>query len=314
MTVSIVVASYNYGQYLREALQSIREQTHSDWEAIIVDDGSADDSVCVATSFLNDRRFRLIECPHQEQPATKNTGIAAANGKFIAFLDADDRWHPTKLTRQLALLQRPEVGVVYSRRRLIDPSGRVTSGDERTLHRGRITSEMYRDNFVCFSSSLVRRSVFDAIGTFDERIKVAIDFDLWLRASRLFEFDYIDEPLVDYRVGHANLSRRVAERLDTVLGIMERFRTDIDHPPLLDPAIAKLSLAETYRHRGIVSRHEPGAGRSWLRKSLEVRPFDMLTWRALAATYVPSSLRRWRRRFANLPDWEASLISARKAA
>lgn len=91
MTVSIVVASYNYAQYLSGALNSICAQTFPDWEAIIVDDGSTDDSLRMASRYLNDSRFRLLEQRHQGQSATKNTGIAAARGQFITFLDADDR-------------------------------------------------------------------------------------------------------------------------------------------------------------------------------------------------------------------------------
>lgn len=173
---------------------------------------------------------------------------------------------------------------------------------------------MYRDNFVCFSSSLVRRSVFDRVGTFDERINLAIDYDLWLRASRVCEFDYVDEPLVDYRVGHANLSRRVAERLDTVLAIMERFRTEVDRPAILDPDIAQTALAETYRHRGIVARSDANRGIYWLLKSLRIRPYDFLTWRALAAASVPSIVRRWRRHLMGAHDWEAALSPARRKA
>src|SRR5262245_26112686 len=135
MTVSIVIASYNYGQYLNQALDSVRAQTHSDWEAIIVDDGSTDESVRIASGYLTDPRFRLLERPHEGQPVTKNIGIAAARGDFIAFLDADDRWHPAKLAKQLRIMGQSQVGVVYSRRRLIDSSGRVTGGDDRTLHR-----------------------------------------------------------------------------------------------------------------------------------------------------------------------------------
>jgi glycosyltransferase involved in cell wall biosynthesis len=315
MTVSIVVASYNYDQYLREALNSIRGQTFEDWEAIIVDDGSTDDSLRIASGYLGDSRFRLLEQRHRGQSATKNTGIAAAHGQFIAFLDADDRWHPTKLAKQLELMRRPEVGVIYSRRRVINPAGDVLGGDSRTLFRGQVTSPIYRDNFVCFSSSLIRRSVLDLIGTFDERINLAIDYDLWLRASRICGFDYVDEPLVDYRLGHANLSRRVAERLDTVLAIMERFRQDIDRPAVLDPNIAKLALAETYRHRGIVARGDPNRGINWLLKSLRIRPHDLLTWRALAAASMPTSVRRWRRRWIGSADWEAGLLpGSRKAA
>lgn len=311
MTVSIVVASYNYGQFIEEALESIRAQTFRDWEAIIVDDGSTDDSVRRIVPFLSDSQFRLIECPHLGQPAAKNTGIAATRGEAIAFLDADDRWQPTKLQKQIPLLQQPNVGVVFSRRRLIDPDGQPCGKDQRRLYRGQVTSPMFRDNFVCFSSSLVRRSVFDQIGTFDERNPMAIDYDLWLRASRQCEFDYLDEPLVDYRMGHANLSSRVAQRLDIVLEIMRRFREEIDRPPLLDPAIADLALAETYRHRGIVARFDANAGIPWLLRSLRNRPTDPMTWKALAAALVPASLRRWRRILTGMPDWEARL---RKAA
>jgi glycosyltransferase involved in cell wall biosynthesis len=314
MTVSVIVASYNYGRYLREALDSILAQTFQDLEAIIVDDGSTDNSRRIATSYLSDSRFRLLERQHQGQSATKNSGIAASHGQFIAFLDADDRWHPTKLAKQVALMSRPNVGVVYSRRRKIGPAGEMISGDDRHMHRGYVTSYMYRDNFICFSSSLVRRNVFDRIGTFDERINLAIDFDLWLRASRICEFDYVNEPLVDYRVGHGNLSRRVAERLDTVLAIMERFRTEIDRPAMLDPVIAKLALAETYRHRGIVARAEPNRGLGWLWSALRIRPGDFVTWRALAAALAPSSWRRWRRRLLGVHDWEAGLIPTNRRA
>lgn len=303
--VSVIVANYNYGRYVTEALASVRSQTWADWECLVVDDGSTDDSVSRIEAFCSDRRFRLIRTAHAGQPAAKNAGLRAAHGRHIAFLDADDRWRADKLERQLDLFRRsPELGVVYSRRSLIDVDGRRTGGDDRPFHRGDVLNAIYRDNFVCFSSAMVRRAALERVGYFDERLKLAIDYDWWLRMARFYSFDYVDEPLVEYRTGHANLSRRVGERLDTALGIMARFRANIDVPARLDPRIARRALAETYRHRGIVARGESDAGRRWLIKSLGVRPHDLTTWKALAATLAPLGLRRGLRRLFRRPDWE----------
>jgi glycosyltransferase involved in cell wall biosynthesis len=313
--VSVVVACYNYGRYVTEALDSVSAQSFAGWECIVVDDGSTDDSIARITPFLADPRFRLIRTAHAGQPRAKNTAIRAARGRFLAFLDADDRWAPEKLARQLSVFEaNPRAGVVYSRRRIIDAEGRVTAAnDPRRMHRGDVLDAMYRDNFVCFSSAMVRREAVNTVGLFDERIPLAIDYDWWLRIARFFAFDFADEPLVDYRTGHANLSRRVGERLEIVLEIMDRFRREHDQPPRLSPAVARLALAETYRHRGLVGRQEPGAGRTWLLRSLSVRPFDATTWKALAASFAPPGLRHAWRAATGRPDWEPA-PAARSAA
>ncbi len=306
--VSIVVASYNYGQYIAEALESLQAQSINDWEAIIVDDGSTDGSQAVIQRFLADPRFRLIQNDHAGQPRTKNCGIRAAHGEFIAFLDADDRWKPAKLERQLNLIaKQPDLGVCYSRREVIDPDGKFISGDSRTFHRGNVLDAMFRDNFVCFSSAMVRRCVIDRVGQFDESLRLAIDYDWWLRIARHFDFDYVDEPLVLYRTGHANLSRRVGERLDTALAIMNRFIVDYDHPAKLNPAICRTAFAETYRHRGLVLRRtRPLAGLGWIIRSLMVQPLNAQTWRALAGGVLPAGVRSGLRRIkGDTVDWES---------
>src|SRR5262245_9458289 len=101
--VSVVIASYNYGRYIAAALDSVRAQTMPDFQAIIVDDGSTDNSLGVIGPFLADSRFELVRQNHQGQPRTKNNGIRLAKTPFIAFLDADDIWSTTKLEKQLSL-------------------------------------------------------------------------------------------------------------------------------------------------------------------------------------------------------------------
>jgi glycosyltransferase involved in cell wall biosynthesis len=313
--VSVVVASYNYGRYIGEALESVRAQTMGDWEVIIIDDGSTDDTLCVARPFLRDARFRLVQLLHQGQPRAKNRGIIESRGAFIAFLDADDRWRPTKLDRQLGVFANAAtLGVCFARRSLIDAAGQPAGADRRPLHRGNVLEAMYRDNFVCFSSAMIRRACVEHVGGFDERLGLAIDYDWWLRMARHYRFDYVDEPLVEYRVGHANLSRRVADRLDTALAIMTRFRRCYDRPTRLNGAGADRALAETLRHRGIVARQVPGEAVGWLARSMAVRPFDPVTWRALASASVPKRLRGVVRRLAGRRDWEADLAPAAKVA
>lgn len=313
--VSVAVASYNYGRYIGEALESIRAQTFTDWEAVVVDDGSSDDTMDVVAPFLRDARFRLVRLRHQGQPRAKNRTLAESRGRLIAFLDADDRWRPAKLAHQLAMFANDSnLGVCYARRSFINADGLPSGDDRRPLHRGQVLGAMYRDNFVCFSSAMIRRQCVEHVGGFDERLGLAIDYDFWLRVARHYRFDYADEPLVEYRVGHANLSRRVADRLATALAIMTRFQRCYDPSATLDDRAADRARAETLRHRGIIARQDPGEAVRWLTCSLAMRPFDMVTWRALAIAAVPRALRREARRLLGRRDWEADLAPAAKVA
>src|SRR5262249_50775349 len=182
--VSVVIATYNYGRYLAGALDSVLGQTFADLEVIVVDDGSSDDTAHVVSPYLLDPRVAYHRLDHRGQPAAKNFGIRLAHAPLIAFLDADDLWVPTKHEKQLALFESDAaLGVVYSRRLLIDAEGRQLAYRQPVLYRGRVLEPMFRDNFVCFSSVVLRRAVFDEVGLFDEQLPLAIDYDLWLRVA-----------------------------------------------------------------------------------------------------------------------------------
>jgi glycosyltransferase involved in cell wall biosynthesis len=311
--VSVVVATYNYGRFLSQALRSIQAQTFADWEALVIDDGSNDETVSVMRGFLDDARIRYYRLGHRGQPAAKNVGVCLSRAPLIAFLDADDAWMPAKLERQLALFQRdPDVGVVYTRRRFMDEVGRELERRQAAFHRGHVLGPMFRENFVCFSSATVRREVFDQVGLFDESLPLAIDYDLWLRAAAMFRFDYVDEPLVWYRTGHANLSRRAAERLRVALQIMQRFLDQRGGRERLSPRTVRLAFAETYLH---LAAHEAARSRlaalPWLVKGLKTAPGSWQAWRALATLPLPESARRWLRWTAGKPlDWRAPCPSA----
>jgi glycosyltransferase involved in cell wall biosynthesis len=244
---SIVVTCYNYGQYLQQSLQSVLDQTCADFEVIVIDDGSTDNTPDVMEQYTADSRFKYIRQANAGQPKAKNRGIAESSGEFIAFLDADDIWlQQTKLEKQLALFADPQVGAVYARRKWINQDGVEISGDERVLRRGSILDHVFIDNFICFSSSVIRRSCLDEVGYFDENLPMGIDYDLWIRLAARYRFDYVDEALVKYRTGHANLSKNTMKRYDCAHKIMHKAL----HDPLISSRfswyVPRLAWADTW--------------------------------------------------------------------
>lgn len=264
--VSIVMAAKNYARFLPEAVESVLAQTFADWELLIIDDGSTDATPAVVRPFLADPRIRYTRSDRLGQSRAKNLGISLARGEFVAFLDADDAWEPAKLEKQLALFQdRPEVGVVYSRRSLVDESGQaLPQSRSTTLPRGRVLAQMFVQNHVCFSSAVVRRIVFSHVGAFDPEWDLAIDYDLWLRVARHCEFDYVDEELVRYRTGHGNLSKKLADRVDTALAIMHRAETRRAIAQEVPAECIAEAHASTCRTMGYVMRaSEPLTAARW---------------------------------------------------
>jgi glycosyltransferase involved in cell wall biosynthesis len=297
---------HNYGRYLPGALDSVRRQTFDDLEVVVVDDGSADGTAEVIAPYLADSRIRYYRTGHKGQAAAKNLSVHLARAPLVAFLDADDVWLPEKLERQLAILNAdPGLGVVYTRRLLIDPDGRQLEYRQPVLHRGKVLEAMFRSNFVCFSSALVRRSALESVGPFDHSLPLAIDYDLWLRLACLYRFDYVDEPLMMYRTGHASLSSRLDERLATVARIMTRFLDERGGRSALSRQTVRRAFAEIYYHRGLLRRQRSRlAALPWYVRALATCPAFALAWCGLVSLPFPEALRRLARRLLGKPvDW-----------
>jgi glycosyltransferase involved in cell wall biosynthesis len=226
--VSVVVTCYNYGKYLSNCLDSILSQTYTDYEIIVVDDGSTDNTAEVVKTFLHLPNFQYIFQTNAGQARAKNVGIENSSGQYVAFLDADDAWAPTKLEKQMRCFENPAVGVVYCAARYLNADNHriefELSGKYLKPRRGEVTKWLVFDNFVQFSSSVVKVACFDEFKGFDESLKMGIDWDLWLRISTGFQFDYVAEPLFFYRMGHAGqMSKNLEERHRCSDRIMEKF-------------------------------------------------------------------------------------------
>src|SRR4029453_17806736 len=125
-TIAIVMAAKNYARFLPEAVESVRAQTFTDWELVVIDDGSSHHTPAAGGPFLPDRPVRYFRSDTLGQPRAKNLGIAFSRAQLVAFLDADDAWENTKLEKQLAVFEaNPDVGVVFCKRLLMDEHGTV---------------------------------------------------------------------------------------------------------------------------------------------------------------------------------------------
>jgi glycosyltransferase involved in cell wall biosynthesis len=286
--VSVVIATYNMGHYLPEAVRSVLAQSYPNVDVQIVDDGSTDDTPAIVRQWDAHPRVRLHRQSNAGQAHAKNQGIALSGGAFIAFLDADDVWLPGKLARQMPLFTgRPEVGVVYSGYERMDGEGRPLPTGPTHLHRGRVSGALLIENFVPFPSAVVRRECLERHGAFDETLGMGIDYDLWLRLSAHCQFDFITEPTVRYRIWPGQMSKNYRQRYESGIRIMQRFLER--NPGVVGDSIARRAWAHTYTGRGDSTLwHEKdrvAAFRDYLR-ALSFRPAFWPAWRSMLRSLV----------------------------
>jgi glycosyltransferase involved in cell wall biosynthesis len=190
-TYSVVMTAYNEEEWIAEAIASVLAQTHTDFELIVIDDGSADGTVKQVRRFEDDSRLRLIQQENAGLSAARNTGIAAAKTDWVAFLDSDDLWMPEYLARvDAAVAERPDAGFAYVDAWRLDVNGlffrasamaRQNPPADPPVDPGEFLRLLVeRGNFI-FVSATVRRKVFDELGGFDTDLTSCEDFDMWIR-------------------------------------------------------------------------------------------------------------------------------------
>lgn len=223
-TVSIVMAAYNAGAYIEQAIASIIAQTYSNFEILIVNDGSTDNTDAVVEKFHSDRRVRYIRQANAGQTAAKNKGIKESQGTFIAFCDADDFWHPEKLAKQLLKFDDERVGVVYSDIQSVNSSGEHIKTNEVLAGKaGDLLNELLFYNFIPFGTAIIRSSCLAQNGGFNEQYRMGIDWDLWLRISVNWHFAFVPEKLYFYREWEGQMSRNYNGRYVGAQTILKNF-------------------------------------------------------------------------------------------
>ncbi|PSB08301.1 glycosyl transferase family A [Pleurocapsa sp. CCALA 161] len=208
--VSVIIPAYNAIKYLPASIDSILTQTYTDFEIIIVNDGSKDGTEEWFGQLTDpDPRVQLISQTNQGNCAARNIGIAHAQSEYIAFLDADDLWASTKLAKQVEILeQNPDVGLVYTWVERIDQNGKSLGKPFESNLSGNIWEKLLARNVIATSSTLIRRSCFERVGKFDENLQSFVeDWDLWLRIAACYPIKVIPEYLLQYRECPTSISK-----------------------------------------------------------------------------------------------------------
>lgn len=207
--VSIIIPTYNRAESLRSAITSVLNQSFQDFEIIIVDDASKDNTGEVVDAFKDTRIKYIRHEVNKKEAGSRNTGLRNSIGDYIAFLDDDDEWLPDKLRLQVDLLDHsaPTVGVVYTGCFQIERESGKTLIQMTPVKKGYIFKDMIQQNRMLGPSTmLLRKECFEKVGAFDENIDFGTDYDMWLRISKHFHFDYVKDPLVRYYVHNERLS------------------------------------------------------------------------------------------------------------
>jgi glycosyltransferase involved in cell wall biosynthesis len=206
--VSVIIPAFNCMAYLPFAINSVLKQTFQSWEVIIVNDGSTD-HIERWFDTLGNPKIKLINQLNQGSAVARNTGLSNASGEYIAFLDGDDIWVPSKLNEQVSILdRRPEVGLVYSWVGSIDAKHNITGKIRKNSYRGNVFKDIAKHDIIeCGSTPMIRRSCFDTVGNFDPALSYAQVWDMWIRIAARYEFDVIEKPLIYYRHHPENYSK-----------------------------------------------------------------------------------------------------------
>lgn len=232
--VSVIVPAYGVAHLLAQTLASIQAQTRTDWEAIVIDDGSPDDVVAVFGQFAHDPRFRLLRTDNGGLATARNRAIAAARAPYVALLDGDDIYAPTYLARMLPLIEADQgLGFVSCDAVYFGEGVRESRYGERYCMTGPMTLErvLSRD-LVIFVAAIVRRSALDAVGGFDGRLRAVEDLDLWIRMLAAgWRGAILPEPLVRYRRRAGSLSSSLRNMLVASCAVYGKACYQLDGEP-----------------------------------------------------------------------------------
>jgi len=199
--VSVIIPTYNRSQMVQEAIDSVLEQDFTDYELIVVDDGSNDNTPEILAGY--GQRIKVLHQSNKGVSAARNLGIAAASGQLIAFLDSDDLWLPRKLATQVKFFEdNPTVVINQTQERWIRNGRRVNPKQRHHKFSGMIFQQSLALCLVSPSAVMIKKRLLGDVGVFDEQLPACEDYDLWLRISCRYPVHLIDMPLIIKRGGH----------------------------------------------------------------------------------------------------------------
>lgn len=289
--ISVIIPTYNCDKYICEALDSVLHQTCSDYEIIVIDDGSTDTTKAIIDTGYQTVRYYYME--NNGVAAARNFGISKAQGELIAFLDADDKWLPEKLEKQAVLfLKNDTLGMAFTENRFFDEQGMQSKKvcKRERLMEGDIVKNIFLKSYVVTSTVMVRKQVFDAVGLFEEGLTVAEDDNMWMRIGMKYSVELLDEPMLMYRMTEGSLSRNRCNIFSGVKASIEIVKNK--YPDLynrLGNSVIRRKYSNLFFSEGYhyFSQGMQKEARNNFIKSYINKPFELKPLLYMASTYLP---------------------------
>lgn len=302
--VSVIMPCYNGEKFIGEAIESALNQTYKNWELIIVDDRSTDNSKKIIKQYyIADTRIQYIQ--HKKNkgiPSTRNTGIKISNGEYIAFLDQDDLWMKDKLDLFIREFNRydAKVGIIFSDIEIVFADNIISRNYKKVnyykiqkLNKRNFIKKLFMGNFIKTTSQVIlRKECFNKLGLLDERLHGGDDGDFWLRAAGEFNFKYLDIPLTKYRFHKENTSKKIRYYMieDAIVIIVPKI---IKKYPFLK-SIKNNKFSKLYYNYGIYLSEDAKfrEAKKYYIKSLIENYLNWKAWIRLLFTYINYSYKR----------------------
>lgn len=298
-TVDVIIPAFNAAKYLPAALESVGSQTFEDWQIVLVDDGSTDNTAAVVAPFLArfGPKLKYIRQENHGMSAARNTAIRASTSELIALLDADDVWLPNRLADSLqAFAARPAAGIAYGLITYMDQAGRPLGTFEGNVGHveGRIAPYIYMRivELPCVTVT-IRRACIEEVGLFDETMRSTEDRDLWLRIALRHEVAFIPKVLAYYRTSPGSVSTNTQRMLQAQLQFIRK-HYGAEGCGLLP---RQISWARAYKQRADALKAQ-GQPRAALMSALQawmIYPLDLNNTRAAGSLFVHWVRSRMRR-------------------
>ncbi|QIR40369.1 glycosyltransferase [Tolypothrix sp. PCC 7910] len=221
--ISIIIPAYNSENTIAQTINSVLNQTFSDWELIVINDGSQDKTLDIILEF-NHPRIKVFSYPNSGSQKSRNRGLEHAVAEFVSFLDADDLWTPDKLESQFKALQaNPQAAVAYSWTNCIDEKSQFLRRGTYISAMGNVYANLLLINFLENGSNpLIRRDALNVVGGFDESLNAAQDWDIYLRLAAHYTFVAVPSPQILYRISGNSMSTNVLGLEKGSLAVIER--------------------------------------------------------------------------------------------
>lgn len=208
--ISVIIPTYNYGEFICDCIESVINQTYRNYEIIVIDDGSKDNTAEIIKKYKNEILYFYKE--NGGPSSARNYGIKKATGDYICFLDADDVFLPKKLELQIAYMkENKNIGLLYSDYYCVSKELKITQYYESMGFKshGEAIRYLLNYNYINTSTTMIPKACIDHIGLFNEKYRYLEDFDLWLRIGSKYRFKYINKPLVKTRSHYKNLRNKI---------------------------------------------------------------------------------------------------------